>query len=325
MISGRVRMPLAMAILVTSTIRAAESPEDIKRRLCSELPAASQRYAARLRLYQCESECIGRNLGNGAVVFKHRTSSRQMGESGLFVIEPDATISQDPSEARVINSRYVFVLRKKPNSDWVLHDFHEVTQGHPSSIYYAGLNQMARGPYSLDPTTWLPESVQQPEFVISGTTDEDREGRKLVRIKYEYTKPNQTPTYSGHMLFDPDRYWLMMELEHTTSTAKGSLTNRSIYEYVENDGFPLMSRAVTVQSSTRFPQLSSESTTSVRYVREDAHESEFTLSAFGLPEPIGVRWKHRTPRFVYLLAGAGVFLALSVALYWLGHRNKSKS
>jgi hypothetical protein len=49
-------------------------------------------------------------------------------------------------------------------------------------------------------------------------------------------------------------------------------------------------------------------------------DEEFTLSAFGLPEPVGVVWEKRTPVYVWLLVAAGVLLTLAVFLRWLARR-----
>jgi len=52
----------------------------------------------------------------------------------------------------------------------------------------------------------------------------------------------------------------------------------------------------------------------------DPPEREFTLSAFGLPEPVGVVWEKRTPVYVWLLVAAGVLLTLGIFFRWLARR-----
>src|SRR5205814_1457919 len=49
-------------------------------------------------------------------------------------------------------------------------------------------------------------------------------------------------------------------------------------------------------------------------------DSEFTLSAFGLPEPIGVTWKKPTPRYVWLLLGTAACAGLTVGCRFLARR-----
>jgi hypothetical protein len=58
----------------------------------------------------------------------------------------------------------------------------------------------------------------------------------------------------------------------------------------------------------------------------DPPEREFTLSAFGLPEPVGVVWERRTPVYVWLLVAAGVLGVLAVFFYWLScHLRRGES
>jgi hypothetical protein len=54
-------------------------------------------------------------------------------------------------------------------------------------------------------------------------------------------------------------------------------------------------------------------------------ESEFTLSAYGLPEPVGVKWERPTSRYIWFLLGAGVFGVLAVVLRHFGRKRAVQS
>ncbi len=47
---------------------------------------------------------------------------------------------------------------------------------------------------------------------------------------------------------------------------------------------------------------------------------EFTLSAFGLPEPVGVTWKKPTPTYVRILVAAGACGGLALLFRYLSRR-----
>jgi len=314
---------LATTSFSAVSARAGESADDIKRRFLAEFPDACQRYSVKFRSYQCECENIVKNLAKGTIHSKQKTQSRQNGRHGLFIVTPDPP-SEESTEARVVNSRYVFVLRKKPGKDWVLHDLHLVADGVPPSINYMGLDEMARGPYFVG-TMWLPDAIKQPEFVIRDATAQNENGRNLIRITYEFKKPTETHTHSGFLVFDPERYWLITENEHKQATAKNALITRSKYEITQEGDLPLVTRATTTQTSTLTPGQSSKSTSICRFTREAADEMEFTLTAFGLPEPYGVEWKRRTPRYIWILVGAGGFVLLAAGLYWLARRQGAKA
>ncbi|HEY1487878.1 MAG TPA: hypothetical protein VGF84_17360 [Micromonosporaceae bacterium] len=52
----------------------------------------------------------------------------------------------------------------------------------------------------------------------------------------------------------------------------------------------------------------------------DPPEREFTLTTFGLPEPVGVVWETPTPRYVWWLIAAAGFLVLAVGFRYLARR-----
>jgi hypothetical protein len=59
------------------------------------------------------------------------------------------------------------------------------------------------------------------------------------------------------------------------------------------------------------------------FTREEPDEVEFTLSAFGLPEPPGVEWDKRTPRYVWFLIAAAVFAIVAGGLRYYAKRRRS--
>jgi len=317
---------LLLAAYVPAACCGTENSSEIKRRFLTEFPDACHRYLAKLHPFQRESESIVQD-GKGAIQSKDKTQSRQTGRCGLYIITPDAT-SKDPTEARVVNSRYVFVLRRNQGQDdWVLHDLYDVASGLPPSIYYFGLDDSVRGytPFWIGPMIWVPDAITQPEFVIRDAVELNENGRRFVRISYDFNKPNQPKNQTGYFVLDPERFWLVTEQEYTVSTSKSALTTKCKYEYHQVGDLPLLARMTTIKTSPFFPDHRSVTTTSFRFTREAADEMEFTLTAFGLPEPYGVEWKRRTPRYIWILVGAGGFVLLAAGLYWLARRQGAKA
>ena len=58
----------------------------------------------------------------------------------------------------------------------------------------------------------------------------------------------------------------------------------------------------------------------IDFSEEPIPDVEFRLSHFGLPEPIGMEVKKKTPTYVWLLIGAGVFAAFGLGLGYLARR-----
>lgn len=57
----------------------------------------------------------------------------------------------------------------------------------------------------------------------------------------------------------------------------------------------------------------------------DPPEQEFTLSAYNLPEPVGVEWAKPTPRYVWFLLAAAVFAVLAIGFRYLARRRAAKA
>ncbi|MBA2227964.1 hypothetical protein H0921_17535 [thermophilic bacterium 2918] len=49
-------------------------------------------------------------------------------------------------------------------------------------------------------------------------------------------------------------------------------------------------------------------------------EREFTLSAFGLPEPVGVEWERPVRWYLWLMLAGMVCLVAGGVFYWLSRR-----
>ncbi|HMP04645.1 MAG TPA: hypothetical protein PKC45_19325 [Gemmatales bacterium] len=55
------------------------------------------------------------------------------------------------------------------------------------------------------------------------------------------------------------------------------------------------------------------------------HEADYTLSAFGLPEPYGVEWERPTPWWLYALISAGVLFVVAVIVSFWKRRLAARS
>jgi hypothetical protein len=96
------------------------------------------------------------------------------------------------------------------------------------------------------------------------------------------------------------------------------------FEYKDGpNGFPLATRSIATVSQVQEGVEDSwevDSTMSISQRKFDDYE--FTLSAYGLPEPYGIAWKKRTPRYVWFLLAAAVAgcVAVGVRYYARSHR-----
>lgn len=101
-----------------------------------------------------------------------------------------------------------------------------------------------------------------------------------------------------------------------------------VFEYEDGpDGFPILTRCVE-RDITREEGKDYESETVYVYklseASKQADDSEFSLSAFGLPEPEGVYWK-RPRRYLWLIGVAVALGALALILGMAARRTKPSS
>jgi hypothetical protein len=121
------------------------------------------------------------------------------------------------------------------------------------------------------------------------------------------------PLLGGWIVFDPERYWVIREChvdlrphrDDPLSTLDGT------FEYKESrKGFPIPKRIVR-----KWPHAT--------YLQEfdlmeqaDLQDKEFTLSAFGLPEPAEMEGRSPTRWYLWAAVAGMVCLALGVTFRW---------
>jgi hypothetical protein len=183
----------------------------------------------------------------------------------------------------------------------------------------------------------LTELVSSPDFQVKGITKETVDGRELVRIEHRTVmeQPRKRFEREGAIFLDPARYWCISHVVEKEKIFHDGKLNRTAtwdirYELKEHkSGFPL------VQSTTqKYAGVyardghSNEGTVTREYeykFNDRLPTTDFTLTAYGLPEPHGVKWHKPTPVFVWILLAAGICGLLAVMLRWLGGRSSSRA
>jgi hypothetical protein len=133
------------------------------------------------------------------------------------------------------------------------------------------------------------------------------------------------PLTGGWIIFDPNHFWIICEChleQQVTPPQAGSSTGVSHakfdYKYGRND-FPLITRISNrFEGTVQGTKMQVDTIYDFELVeRDDVPDSEFTLSAFGFPEPFGLE-ASRSKRNWYLWAGgAGILLiVLAVLIRW---------
>jgi hypothetical protein len=161
--------------------------------------------------------------------------------------------------------------------------------------------------------------------------------RYRIDFDGEYALPGDKDTrrVRGYLLLDPNRKWCIERAEYkewSMLDGKPSYELDYVTEYftkVHASGFPLVIREV-VQSKGYSPRLERKLDRVEEKVYEielstDDDEAPFLLSAFGLPEPVGVVWEKKTPVYGWLLLAAGALGMLALLFRWLAQRQQRRS
>jgi hypothetical protein len=138
-----------------------------------------------------------------------------------------------------------------------------------------------------------------------------------------YQPPNakQPRTIRYSILLDPNDHWCIREF---TAGVPGVDRSTTIITYANRvEGLPVV-QSLTYKHKTFADGSAFEVNSNVdKWERRWIPESEFTLSAFGLPEPKGIEWEKPSRRYLWIVAAALVALVLAFAFRHLAVRRKA--
>jgi hypothetical protein len=178
----------------------------------------------------------------------------------------------------------------------------------------------------------LREAVSDPSFKVTKIVKETQNGQELIQIDYIY--PRERKGYRmqerGSLWLDPSRCWCIRKSKLSGESTVGGERSLDIEREVACEtidhpsGFPIL-KSVTEQNKGFQHKIkrSNEGTTKTDYeweVNDKVPDSDFTLTAFGLPEPGSEPVKKPIPLFVWMLVAAGVCAALAFGFRYLARR-----
>jgi hypothetical protein len=231
-------------------------------------------------------------------------------------------VSQNHEPARdgkavVANSSYAFILgRISPNSPWVLTNLQTDIKDGVTVDTPAPNDRVLRAVchHLTIFNRFIPDLVKQQEFHLGNIAVESHGGEGLVKVEFDY-RPKDTqnnPIRSGWMLLDPEHYWTLREYKVRAEwpDANGTIA-ANVACTIDDTGFPILKRYnrhhIATSSKVDHEYLYDYDLAAEKRVPEH----EFTLSAFGLPEPEGVRRLHA---FLWVTGAGALCLALSIVL-----------
>jgi hypothetical protein len=255
-----------------------------------------------------------------------KTSKSTGGGEGHFQIKQNAAcvlshaLKDDEGPAIVVasNTKYSFQLRYvEDKAGWLLSGLD--LEGQTAGVLPAGWtvrrtvnrNLWIDGIFDDRVSDWLKEGI----FQVVNAATLAKGGKELVRISFERAPPKdiKVPAMKGSLVLDPNLHWCIVEQELFQTQATGPQHVLVTKEYKATpNGYPIIAR------TRRHAKIEGVYIADATW-EFDLHESapedhEFTLSAFGMPEPEGITWD-RGPRY-YLWFGITGVVALGLAVWF---------
>ncbi len=172
---------------------------------------------------------------------------------------------------------------------------------------------------------FLPDLLHKSDFSFTTATREQQEGKELIRLDFTFQPRDNTqvPFRGGWIRVDPARSWLLHDFEFEGHWGDGKGYRQATFEYITGpSGAPIIKR---VHEIGHLPAASDGKRTPIFEMEMDfdLHEQEsvpaqeFSLSAFGLPEPTHSR---QWPTYWFLVAAGVGCLVLALVFRWRSRR-----
>lgn len=250
-------------------------------------------------------------------------------------VTPAAYDTHVSTELRGLNSRYFFELRRNSRGDhWLFKSAYMKGEPMPKSSQrmYDYLVGSRKGAFdSLNELflrrgrTKATEITSIPGFKLLSAA-EAANGRKLeVKFSYPFrvSEAIKGPCECA-VVFDLDAFGLPVEFTERSDLGDAESFYSNVTS-IAKAGRRKYSHTITRREEYKYQgkAIQAETTTgTVVTTLGHVPETEFTLTAFGFPEPAGVTWERPTPVYVWLLAAAGGFGALAVLFRRLARRRQ---
>ena len=296
----------------TSVLQARMLPKDSatgKQDLVRKALPAWEKYRARARRLQGSIELTTITLTPARQVLRtSRLEIKQRDGGGLLLNQGlgSGTRPQRLGRVEAVNRSYGFHL-SRPNSGapWTLSRLEEDVSAGKTSLYAdVTNNRVAFWPtcpttFALIPSFPL-QGLDGPGFTVKQVSPVIRDGEHLVKAEVDYRRPTEKSlvySLTGWVLYIPKRSWVIREYsfqfqlrgvppgdDESTASAAVGVT----YSYNDGDDeFPVPKRVVRWLNMKPLGGTDSELQADYNLTESESPESDFTLSAFGLPEPWG--------------------------------------
>lgn len=306
----------------------ADESKGLRKRLMTEAPQKWEEYRARGKRLQGSWLLKVKRNAEQERSFRVRYEAKQSTVGASYLMQLLEGNKENTGELSVVNSQYGFKLKRlEPESPWNitgmnlnLENGYKLTAIPPDCFALDMINRPFNFSMTFSIVKTLSYLIREPEFSIEKVIPVQRDGIELVRLEFknhphlvtgQKFKQQEIPDVWNDLsqdwvLLDPAHYWVFRDfhiVHEWQSHSKG--VTEAQFEYTsEQDGFPILSKVeahykgVNAQGTPVDEKVTLEFDLSER---GDVKESDFTLSAYGFPEPPGLQ--RHVPLFVWFALG----------------------
>ncbi len=267
----------------------------------------------------------------GKLYYGERNLSREyVALEGMFKIQDEAPNSIEnkkqglAGKIYLISQKYYCEIEKRQlNSDYVLiSNYDKVPSKISQSLFivspYASFMFLGRS---------LPDWLNDPGFrIISTSYDAEKSTAELsfsYSPNFENRLQNDYPYMHGRFTFDTNNKWSIIKVDVAFFK---EMENRIKKEYKQ---IFIINHEIKYED-VMMPKIIEQRMIGIErpvlqyqveeLVKVQLHKEDFTLTAFGLPEPVGVEWERPVRWYLWLMLAGVVCLVAGGVFYWLSRR-----
>jgi hypothetical protein len=237
-----------------------------------------------------------------------------------------------------VNPNYAFALRRQSSSSpWALWQMQKRENAEPGKLAATFEDQIAASrifPLRIQ-REQLSDLVRRPEFRVLGCRGFPAANPAVMEVDFDYPHPpgpEASPVQGGKLVFDTARSWCLSsyEVRVRIERPKGrGIWKMKILEWGEAEEALPVPRTVVLINDLDFDDGKDVYEWKLKYdlnvPERTPPDEDFTLSAFGLPEPEGFGWKKPTPWYLWLMLAGAICIVLMVGARWMAKRVGKKS
>lgn len=322
----RLQFPTFFCIVATISLPLASPADETVDRFRRDAPSSWQKYLSFLNTLD-GTVTVG--LTTNGFSGKSRVEVRQDGTRKRCVTEVlSGPMRKGPGRGRlavVMNDEYSFQLGADADSPkWAITSLAMKNADGWLANEKAVKQPLTNLEVLIRLTTWrLPDLLERGSFRIISAAEITEQGQAYVIVKFDNSHPFEEqpfcPIQRGEVTLDPAHAWCIKRADFTSLFADDTWKETKMEtQYSEaRDGFPLPLIVRNIAKTKSGDGTTGESTwefKAERLMESSGHKpNDFTLSAFGLPEPPGFE-KRGWPISIWIALGGFVFVTAGLAI-----------